>query len=116
VKPFNLVLGFVPMALFTVLAGPFGIPQAAGAGIVTAVAVGDVAARGGLKPLPAIIVVILLVIGGAASGSWKRRSHTRFDGPNAAESSLAGSGCASRRKRCSVSRASWMSWWRRSLR
>ena len=61
-NPVKLILGFVPFILFTVLTGWIPIGWAAAAGLVAALAVVAVSAAGGIKVLPLVQAVILLVI------------------------------------------------------
>jgi hypothetical protein len=61
-NPVKLVIGFVPFVLFTVLGNWIPVGWAALVGLVAALAVIAVTARGGLKVLPLVQAVILLVI------------------------------------------------------
>ncbi len=59
-KPLNLVIGFVPLAIFAVLVSWLALGWAAAAGLAAAVIlVGFTAARGGVKVLPVAQSVIL---------------------------------------------------------
>jgi hypothetical protein len=60
--PIKLVIGFVPFVLFTVVDNLIPTGWAALVGLVAALAVIAVTARGGLKVLPVVQAVILLVI------------------------------------------------------
>jgi hypothetical protein len=61
-NPIKLVIGFVPFVLFTVLDNWIPVGWAALIGLVAALALIAVTARGGLKILPVVQAVILLVI------------------------------------------------------
>jgi hypothetical protein len=61
-NPIKLVIGFVPFVLFTVLDNWIPVGWAALVGLIAALAVIAVTARGGLKVLPVVQAVILLVI------------------------------------------------------
>jgi hypothetical protein len=61
-NPIKLVIGFVPFVLFTVVDNLIPTGWAALVGLVAALAVIAVTARGGLKVLPVVQAVILLVI------------------------------------------------------
>lgn len=71
-NPVKLVIGFVPFVLFTVLGNWIPVGWAAVVGLVAAITVTAVTARGGVKILPVVQAMILLVIlvlgflGGAA--------------------------------------------------
>jgi hypothetical protein len=62
VNPVKIVIGFVPFVLFTVLANWIPVGWAAVIGLVAALGVTAVTVRGGLKILPVVQAVILLVI------------------------------------------------------
>ena len=61
-NPVKLVLGFVPFLLFSVLTAWIPVGWAAAAGLVAALAVVAATAGGGIKVLPLVQAVILLVI------------------------------------------------------
>ena len=61
-NPVKLVIGFVPFLLFTVLANWIPVGWAALVGLLAALALIVVTARGGLKILPVVQALILLVI------------------------------------------------------
>lgn len=61
-KPLNIVIGFVPLAVFAVLVNWLALGWAAATGLALAVAlVGYTAAHGGVKVLPVVQSVILAV-------------------------------------------------------
>lgn len=61
-SPVKLVLGFVPFLLFTVLTAWIPVGWAAVVGVVAALALVVVTAKGGLKTLPLVQAVILLIL------------------------------------------------------
>ena len=61
-KPLTVVIGFVPLALFSLLAPLIGVASAAATGLVAAIVVVAATAQGGLKILSVAQAVILLVV------------------------------------------------------
>jgi hypothetical protein len=75
-NPIKIAVGFVPLVLFSVLAGFVPVGWAAAAGLVAALVVTAATARGGVKLLPVAQSVILLVVavvgflGDPATDAW----------------------------------------------
>lgn len=70
VNPFKIAIGFVPLVLFSVLAGLVPVGWAATVGLVAALVITAMTARGGLKLLPvtqSVILLVLAVVGFLAS-------------------------------------------------